>query len=209
MGIGTAQRPRSGHGRPRPSPASHRSCAMARSGGASPVREHSAIGVAGHDDRASIRGSRQRNARGGRSMGEVLSRGWGVEGSARSPVGSDRRHRGAIAMMHIGSLVISTTTAGTFGQPRPCEQEGPAQGRSRPGIAGRDAAGSSMRLASSSGWLVHRSSRRPACDVTPWPQPARAGIGASSQAARSTQNTPANRGFARPDDSFTIQSLYD
>ena len=147
--------------------------------------------------------------RGGRSMGEVLSRGWGVEGSARSPVGSDRRHRGAIAMMHIGSLVISTTTAGTFGQPRPCEQEGPAQGRSRPGIAGRDAAGSSMRLASSSGWLVHRSSRRPACDVTPWPQPARAGIGASSQAARSTQNTPANRGFARPDDSFTIQSLYD
>src|SRR5262249_44206197 len=44
-----------------------------------------------------------------------------------------------------------------------------------------------------------RRSRRPVSEVTPWPQPARAGEGAIHQAARSTQSAPAKRGFAPPE----------
>jgi hypothetical protein len=100
-------------------------------------------------------------------MGEVLSRGRSVERSVSSPGGSGRRQLKTMAVLHMGSLAIVKMTAGACGQPRPREQEGPAQGRSCRGVIGPRVSTFPIGPARSSNALAHRCSRRLASDVTP------------------------------------------
>jgi hypothetical protein len=137
-------------------------------------------------------------------MGEWHCRGWGLERSASSKVGAGRCHRGTTVVIHQESFVTVETGAETGGKPCRREQVRPEQGGSRRGTAGRESAVSAMMSASDARCAMDRSSRRPASELTPWPQLARAGEGARHQAARSTQNAPAKRRFARPDDGFTM-----
>ncbi len=133
-------------------------------------------------------------------MGEAISRGWAGERSASLTDGSGVGHCRVMAVMQIGSLAMTETIVGAGGQPRPREQRVPEQGEYGCGTIGRVASDSAMGFARSSIGSTQRCSRRSASDVTASPHPARASAGARPAAARSTQSTPANRGFARLED---------
>jgi hypothetical protein len=108
-----------------------------------------------------------RGRRGGRSMGKVLWRGWGEEGSARRRVGSGSGRSGAAGAMPRVPLVVVTTVAGACGSPRPGAHDKPEQGQGPGGMAAWESevlAGVSSR--NHVGNDV-RNDRRPASEVTP------------------------------------------
>jgi hypothetical protein len=135
-------------------------------------------GVIGHVHAGVDRGPAQASLRGGRSMGEVLCRGWGLERSVSSPVGSVPCLGGMMTMMHQESLVSGETGAGTEGRPCLREQPRPEQTGSGRGTVGRESTQAAIWSASDSRSERARSNRRPASEVTPCPQLARAGEGA-------------------------------
>ena len=194
--TGAVRGRRSGRGRPRP---------------ASSVRRNAAgrTRVQGSDSESSATAKpaaiedRFRRLRGGRSMGELHCRGgvWRGRRARRSDQASPSRGNGRDTP---GIVRDRRDGSGNRRQALP-----PRAGRARAGrLATRDGRAGIGRLghvsASDARYARDRSSRRPASELTPWPQLAQAGEGARHQAARSTQNAPAKRRFARPDDGFTM-----
>jgi hypothetical protein len=59
-------------------------------------------------------------------------------------------HQGATIVPHQGSLLTGDEGAGACGKPRPREQDGPEQGKSRWGGAGAESAGSAAEYPSKS-----------------------------------------------------------
>lgn len=86
------------------------------------------------DDQECVRGWQ---SRGGRSRGEEICRGDATEGSASIPAAPCPSRQVARLVQQKGSVILTEIEVeGACGKPRPFEQPGPEQGKSRRGTAG-------------------------------------------------------------------------
>jgi hypothetical protein len=168
--------------------------------------------VRGSIDRSRMRRSDHENVRGcglrgGRSGGDVLCRGCGMEWSVSFSGEFGPSQQSATVVLHQGSLLTGDDGAGDCGKPRSREQDGPVQGKSRRGCAGMESTGSAAEYLSNSRSESDARVDRIRFEVTPCPQLARAADeGRMTPATRSMQNAPPTRRFDRSWNEETIST---